>query len=128
MQASIKNILTNKNETLLNDDEIADYNIEGYLNINSSKMPLINALKYDQIEVDEIIETNQEYKYYFKYFFRHVYKYFNNLFKYNNFELALCNIQEHFNFIGVLENNDNELVNFVLSLMYEDCKLRCILR
>ena len=36
--------------------------------------------------------------------------------------------QEHYNFIGVIENNDNELVNFVLSIKYGNNKLKCILR
>lgn len=52
-----------------------DYNIEGYLSLNFSKKPLNDRndeIICDHIEANELIESNQEYKYYFKYFYGHV--------------------------------------------------------
>jgi hypothetical protein len=69
-------ILSKNHLNLLNEEDLYDFNIEGYFNVNFSKMPLINKnddLMYDQINVNELTETNQEYKYYFKYFYGHVY-------------------------------------------------------
>ncbi len=55
---------------ILIDSDYVEFNIEGYVQLDSNNLAINNSgeLQIDQIESEEIIETNKEYSYYEKHF------------------------------------------------------------
>ena len=55
---------------ILIDTDYTEFNIEGYVQLDSNNLSINNSgeLLIDQIENEEIIETNKEYSYYEKHF------------------------------------------------------------
>lgn len=53
---------------ILTESDYSEYNIEGYVQLDSYSFNLDGELQLDQIEREEIIETNKEYSYYSKHF------------------------------------------------------------
>jgi hypothetical protein len=116
------------NLPILPDEDYSEFNVEGYVQLDSSNLVLNQngELQTDQIENEEVSETNKEYTYFNKHFYGQVINLKNDIF--NVAFQWYYYIKEHFNFIGKIENNNGEKVSFVLSLKYEDSKIRCILR
>ena len=59
---------------ILTDSDYTEFNVEGYVQLDSSNLSLTDKgeLQSDQIENEEILETNKEYSYYLKHFYGQV--------------------------------------------------------
>ena len=60
---------------ILVDDDYSEYNVEGYVQLDPSCLFLNEdgELQTDDIENEEISETNKEYSYYSKHFYNQVF-------------------------------------------------------
>ncbi|RNA03883.1 isoform C [Brachionus plicatilis] len=90
-----------KNVPILLPMDSDNFLIEGYVSQHDYALSIGKGNEYF-IHEEEIFPTNQAYVNYAKYYFK----------------------KEHFNFVGKYENN--ELLNFVLSIRYENDKFECI--
>jgi hypothetical protein len=62
------------NLPILPDEDYSEFNVEGYVQLDSSHLLLKQngELQTDQIENEEVVETNKEYTYFNKHFFGQV--------------------------------------------------------
>ncbi len=67
-------VLGRDNLPILTEEDYLEFNIEGYVQLDSSNLVLNQngELQTDQIENEEVVETNKEYSYFHKHFYGQV--------------------------------------------------------